>query len=135
MVYCIFGENCTGKKALAEKICKKTGAVLYCGKDYLRLAPSEADAAAAFHALLSEADARIVYVAEEESQLSFLPDTAVKILMTADLEIIKERSAQRMGGPLPPHVEKILERKHGSFDTLPHDYHVHNGMWNELELI
>lgn len=135
MVYCIFGENCTGKKALAEKICKKTGAVLYCGKDYLRLAPSEADAAAAFHTLLSEADARIVYVSEEESRLSFVPDTAVKILMTADLEIIKERSAQRMGGPLPPHVEKILERKHGSFDALPHDYHVHNGMWNELELI
>lgn len=135
MVYCIFGENCTGKKALAEKICKKTGADLFCGKDYLRLAPSEADAAAVFHALLSEADARIVYVAEEESQLSFVPDTAVKILMTADLEIIKERSAQRMGGSLPPHIEKILERRHGSFDALPHDYHVHNGMWNELELI
>lgn len=135
MVYCIFGESCTGKKALAEKICKKTGAALYRGKDYLRLGQSEADAAAAFQALLSEADARIVFVAEEESQLSFLPKSAVRILMTADLELIKERSARRMGKPLPPHVEKILERRHGSFDALPHDYRIHNGMWNELELI
>lgn len=135
MVYCIFGESCTGKKALAEKIRRKTGAALYCGKDYLRLGQSEDDAAAAFQALLSEADARIVYVAEEKSQLSFLPKSAVKILMTADLERIKERSAQSMGKPLPPHVEEILERRHGSFDSLPHDYHVHNGLWNELELI
>ena len=135
MVYCIFGESYTGKKALAEKIRRKTGAALYCGKDYLRLGQSEDDAAAAFRALLSEPDARVVYVAEEESQLSFLPKSAVRILMTADLERIKERSAQSMGKPLPPHVEEILERRHGSFDSLPHDYHVHNGLWNELELI
>ena len=135
MVYCIFGESCTGKKALAEKIRRKTDAALYCGKDYLRLGQSEDDAADAFRALLSEPDARVVYVAEEESQLSFLPKSAVKILMTADLERIKERSAQSMGKPLPPHVEEILERRHGSFDSLPHDYHVHNGLWNELELI
>ena len=135
MVYCVFGESCTGKKALAEKIRRKTGAALFCGRDYLRLGPSEDDAAAAFRALLSEPDARVVYVAEEESQLSFLPKSAVKILMTADLERIKERSVRRMGKPLPPHVEEMLERRHGSFDSLPHDYHVHNGLWNELELI
>ena len=55
--------------------------------------------------------------------------------MTADLELIKERFAQRTGGRLPPPVEKMLEAKHGSFDALPHDYHVHNGVWNELELL
>lgn len=135
MVYCIFGESCTGKSTLAEKISKKNGAVVYTGRDYLRLAKNEDSAKATFRALLSAPDAAIVFVSTEKEQLSLLPDNAVKILMTADLELIKERFAQRTGGRLPPPVEKMLEAKHGSFDALPHDYHVHNGVWNELELL
>lgn len=135
MVYCLFGESCTGKTAFAEKISKKTGAKIYSGKDYLRLAKSEEEAKKAFRALLSAPDAAIVYVTAEPEQLSLVSDTAVKILMTADLDIIKERFAERMGGKLPPPVEKMLERKHGSFDSLPHDYEIHNGIWNEMELL
>lgn len=135
MVYCIFGESCTGKSTLAEKISKKTGAVVYTGRDYLRLAKNEDSAKAAFRALLSAPDAAIVFVITEKEQLSLLPDDAVKILMTADLDLIKERFALRVGGTLPPSVEKMLEAKHGSFDALPHDHLVHNGVWNELELL
>ena len=135
MVYCLFGESCTGKSTFAEKIRAKTGAVIYSGKDYLRLAKNEEDAKKAFRALLSAPDASVIYVVAEAEQLDLLPDSAVRILMTADLDLIKERFAQRKGGKLPPSLEKMLERKHGSFDDLPHDYQVHNGVWNEMELI
>lgn len=66
MVYCIFGESCTGKSTLAEKISKKNGAVVYTGRDYLRLAKNEDSAKAAFRALLSAPDAAIVFVSTEK---------------------------------------------------------------------
>ena len=45
MVIGIIGENCTGKSTLAEEIQKRLGGEIVTGKDYLRLAKSEAMAA------------------------------------------------------------------------------------------
>ena len=59
--------------------------------------------------------------------LALLPEGAVRILMTADLELIESRFAQRMRGVLPPPVQAMLERKHGIFDQEKFDYHIHNG--------
>ncbi len=56
-----------------------------------------------------------------------LPDGAVRILVTAELDTIKERFAARMHGVLPAPVAAMLEKKHGCFDHEPHDFHVHNG--------
>lgn len=41
MLITIFGESCTGKSTLADALKERTGAQVYSGKDYLRLAKSE----------------------------------------------------------------------------------------------
>ncbi len=41
MVIAIFGESCTGKTTLAERLKHALNAEVYAGKDYLRLAKNE----------------------------------------------------------------------------------------------
>lgn len=53
-----------------------------------------------------------------------LPEGALRILVTADLELIKSRFTQRMRGNLPSPVAAMLEKKHGCFNAEPHDIHV-----------
>ena len=69
----------------------------------------------------------IIYVISEKEHLSLLPEGPLRILVTADLELIKSRFAQRMRGGLPAPVVAMLEKKHGCFDTEPHDIHVISG--------
>ena len=60
----------------------------------------------------------------DKEHLPLLPQKAFRILVTADLNVIKERFAQRMGGNLPAPVAAMLEKKHGCFDDESHDLHV-----------
>ena len=53
--------------------------------------------------------------------------SALRILVTADLELIKSRFALRMRGNLPAPVASMLEKKHGCFDAEPHDIYVVSG--------
>ena len=124
MVIGIIGENCTGKSTLASEIQKRLGGEIVTGKDYLRLAKSEAMAAALFKKKLQEAftGENILYVISEPDQVKLLPDGAVRILVKADIDTIKERFRARMRGNLPAPVEQMLERKHGLFDTGTYDY-------------
>ena len=57
MIIGIIGENCTGKSTLAEALKQAFGAEVYSGKDYLRLAKSEGEAAALFREKLRQAAA------------------------------------------------------------------------------
>ncbi len=128
MVICLFGENCTGKSSIADVLSVRLNATRITGKDYLRLAKSEAEAKRTFAALLSErlgSDQALVYVASEPEQLALLPAGVVRVLITAELPRIKERFAARMGGKLPAPVEAMLERKHGMFDALPYELRIH----------
>lgn len=124
MVIGIIGENCSGKSTLANRLKDEFGAEVITGKDYLRLAKSESEAAALFTKKLQTAPAEehIVYVISEPDQLRLLPDGAVRILVCADLETIKARFRARMRGNLPAPVEQMLERKHGMFDSVAFDY-------------
>ena len=124
MVIGIIGENCTGKSTLAEGIQKRLGGEIVTGKDYLRLAKSETMAAALFKKKLKEALTRdaVLYVISEQDQVKFLPEGAVRILVKADIETIKERFRDRMHGNLPAPVALMLERKHGCFDGGVYDY-------------
>lgn len=124
MIIAIIGENCSGKSTLAEKIKEAIGAEVITGKDYLRLAKSESEATALFKQKLASAVSgeNIIYVITQAEHLALLPEGAVKILVSADLDTIKERFKQRMHGVLPPPVEKMLEMKHGSFDAGVYDY-------------
>ena len=124
MVIGIIGENCSGKSTLAEKMKEKLGAEIVSGKDYLRMAKSETEARALFQEKLRKAVAgdNIIYVMSEAELIGLLPDGAVRILVTADLDTIKERFKARMHGVLPAPVAGMLEKKHGMFDHGDYDY-------------
>ena len=129
MVIGIFGESCTGKSTLAEKIAAGFPCEVFTGKDYLRLAKNENIAKAMFQKKLNAAvnGENIIFVISEREHLVLLPKGARRILVTADLELIKTRFAQRMHGNLPAPVATMLEKKHGCFDGEPHDLHVISG--------
>ena len=129
MVIGILGESCTGKSTLADKISAKYPCEVFTGKDYLRLAKNENIAKLMFQKKLAAAvhGDNIIYVISEKEHLPLLPDGAFRILVTADLELIKSRFAQRMQGNLPAPVEAMLEKKHGCFDAEPYDIHVVSG--------
>lgn len=136
MLIVIFGESCTGKTTLANRINETIPGKIYSGKDYLRLAKNEDEAAQLFRQQLADAvrGENVIYVTTEPEHLALLPDGAVRILATAELETIKERFAARMHGNLPAPVAAMLEKKHGCFDQEPHDFHVHNGSPDAEEL-
>ena len=129
MVIAIFGESCTGKSTLAERISACIPCEMFTGKDYLRLAKNENMAKMLFQKKLQAAVAgeHILYVIAEKEHLALLPEGALRILVTADLQVIQERFAQRMRGQLPTPVAAMLEKKHGCFDAEPHDMHVVSG--------
>lgn len=120
MLIAIIGENCVGKSTLANKINEKLNAKIYSGKDYLRLEKSPSLAEASFKMKLSSAvdGENVIYIITEKEHLALLPENAFKIVVTADVQTIKERFKERMRGILPPPVEKMLESKHGIFDNL-----------------
>lgn len=124
MLIAVIGENCTGKSTLANAIQKALGGEIVTGKDYLRMAKSESEAAGLFKQKLAAAvdGGNLFYVITEPEQLAFLPDGAVKILVKADLDTIKERFKARMHGTLPPPVAQMLEKKHGIFDDGDYAY-------------
>ena len=126
MVIGIFGESCTGKSTLAEKIAASFSCEVFTGKDYLRLAKNENIAKVMFQKKLTTAvtGENIIYVISEKEHLPLLPEGALRILVTSDLELIKSRFAQRMRGSLPAPVAAMLEKKHGCFDTVPCDIRV-----------
>ena len=129
MVIGIFGESCTGKSTLAEKISASFPCEVFTGKDYLRLAKNENIAKMMFRKKLNAAvnGENMIYVISEKEHLSLLPEGTLRILVTADLELIKSRFAQRMRGDLPAPVAAMLEKKHGCFDGVQHDIHVISG--------
>ena len=124
MVIGIIGENCSGKSTLAEHMKDTFGAEIVTGKDYLRMAKSEAEAKGLFQEKLKAAviGDHVIYIISEPDHLALLPEGAIRILVNADLDTIKERFKARMHGVLPAPVEKMLERKHGMFDNGIYDY-------------
>ena len=64
MVIGIFGESCTGKSTLAQKIAARIPCEVFTGKDYLRLAKNENIAKAMFQKKLNAAISgeHIIYV-------------------------------------------------------------------------
>ncbi len=129
MLIGIFGESCTGKSTLAEKIAAAFSCEVVTGKDYLRLAKNENEAKELFRKKLCDAVSgeHLIWVVAEQDHLALLPEGAVRILVTAELEQIKSRFARRMRGNLPAPVAAMLEKKHGCFDAEPHDIHVVSG--------
>lgn len=137
MVIGIFGESCTGKSTLANMLAEAFSCQVFSGKDYLRMAKNENIAKVIFRKKLIEAvrGENLIYVITEREHLALLPEGSLRILVTADLEMIKARFASRMKGTLPKQVELMLEKKHGCFDEEPCDFHVVSEVTEAGELI
>ena len=120
MLIAIIGENCVGKSTLANKIKERIGATIYSGKDYLRLEKNPSMAMEKFRIILKEAVVgdHIIYLITEKEHIQLLPEGSFRIVLTAELEVIKERFKERMHGNLPMPLEKMLEAKHGMYDNL-----------------
>ena len=120
MLIAIIGENCVGKSTLANKLNEKLPAKIYSGKDYLRLEKNPSIALEKFKTILKESVTgdNIIYLITEKEHLDLLPAGVFKIVLTAELEVIKERFKHRMRGNLPLPLEKMLENKHGIYDNL-----------------
>lgn len=48
----------------------------------------------------------------------------MRVLVTASLESIRQRFAERMHGNLPAPVAAMLERKYGQFESEAHDVRI-----------
>ncbi|MCH5325237.1 MAG: hypothetical protein J1E39_08475 [Eubacterium sp.] len=136
MVIGIIGENCTGKSTLAKELNKSIEAEIITGKDYLRMAKSESESTALFKDKLKQAmsNGNVIYVISEKEHIALLPEGAVKILVIAGLDSIKERFSARMHGNLPKPVEQMLEKKHGMFDDGDYDFRF-NSDCDDLEAL
>lgn len=123
MLIAIIGENCVGKSTLVDKINEKLHAKVYSGKDYLRLEKNPSVALERFKTTLNDAitGENVIYIITEKEHVDLLPKGAFRIVLTAELNMIKERFKERMRGILPPPVEKMLEAKHGMYDDLQCD--------------
>lgn len=123
MLIAIIGENCVGKSTLASKINEKLPARIYSGKDYLRQEKNPSMALEKFKTILKEAvrGEDVIYLITEKEHIQLLPEGAFRIVLTAELEVIKERFKDRMRGNLPMPLEKMLESKHGMYDDLECD--------------
>ena len=123
MLIAIIGENCVGKSTLADKLNDTLNARIFAGKDYLRLEKNPSMAAETFKTLLktSVTGENIIYLITEKDHLDLLPEGTFKIVLTAELEVIKERFKERMKGKLPLPLEKMLESRHGMYDNLECD--------------
>ena len=137
MVIGIIGESCTGKSTLAKMIADRIDCEVFAGKDYLRFAKNEEIAKKLFHEKLNNCieNKHIIYIISEKEHITLLPKEALRILVTADLQLIKARFSQRMNGNLPAPVANMLERKHGSFDKERHDIHIISETGNQEDKI
>ena len=129
MLIAIIGENCVGKSTLASKINEKFNGKIYSGKDYLRLEKSPTQAEITFKTKLNDAvcGENLIYIITEKEHTKFIPEGAKIIVVTAELDVIKERFKARMRGVLPLPVEKMLEQKHGTYDNFKCDFKIKNG--------
>ena len=118
----VFGESCTGKTTLADALKEAPDYKTYCRKGI-----SSSIKWRSSKKVTATDGENLIYVTTEKEQLALVPIGAVRILVTADIDTIKERFAARMRGNLPAPVAAMLERKHGCFDAEAHDVHVHGG--------
>ena len=135
MVVGIIGESCTGKSTIAKLLAEELGAKVYSGKDYLRLAKGEAEAKRILREMMCESGISIIYIISEMEHLSLLAENAFRVLVTADVDSIKQRFAKRLNGSLPAPVSAMIEIKHGMLDDQRYDVRLNTDLLEPAEAV
>ena len=144
MLYIFMGQSCTGKSTIANKMKELTGAEIFTGKDYLRMAKDENQAWELFHEMLLNAASKgessretIIYIITEKAQLDRIIDIkdSFKVKFNTPLDTIKSRFAERMKGNLPQPVEKMLEKQYEEWKSVEGDINVDSSEENDIERI
>ena len=135
MVVGIIGESCTGKSTIAKLLAEETGAKVYSGKDYLRLAKGEAEAKRIFMDMMRDGGVSIIYIISEIEHLGLLAENAFRVLVTADVDSIKQRFAKRLNGSLPAPISAMIEKKHGIFDDQKYDVLLNTDLLEPAEAV
>lgn len=135
MVVGIIGESCTGKSTIAKLLAQETGAKVYSGRDYLRLARGEAEAKRIFKEMMCGGGISIIYIISEIEHLSLLAENAFRVLVTADVDSIKRRFAKRLNGSMPAPVSAMIEKKHGMFDDQKYDVLINTDLLEPAEAV
>lgn len=144
MLYIFMGQSCTGKSTAAEKLKERTGAEIFSGKDYLRMAKNEDEAWRLFFDKLSKAASSsnssgesVIYLVAEITQLDRIIDLkgARKVKFTASLDTIKSRFAERMHGRLPNPVEKMLSKQYEEWEPIKGEILVDTTSDNDIDNI
>jgi predicted kinase len=125
------GPSCSGKSTVAGIIAQRTGASVWTGSDYLRLAKSEPSAWLQFMTVLERAAAAAVFDSDSVIFVHtgslphgrFLPDgPAVRTLrFTAAQEVLEARFAPRVGGRVSPAISAMLARSSETARRTPAD--------------
>ena len=138
------GQSCTGKSTIANKVKELTGAKIYTGKDYLRMAKDENQAWKLFHEKLSKVGSNeessketIIYLITEKEELDRTVDIkdSCKVKFNAPLDTIKSRFTKRMNGNLPQPVEKMLEKQYEEWKSVEGDINVDSSEEDDIERI
>lgn len=112
------GPSCSGKSTAGEIVGKRTGAKIYSGKDYLRLAKAEGEAWRVFQEKMVEAaghgkEESLIFVCTEKELFDRISvkENIFTVRFTATPEDIKRRFAELMHGNLPKPLEMMLEKQ------------------------
>lgn len=138
MLFILMGPSSTGKSTIATELNKELNGEIYTGKDYLRLAKNKDEAwnrfkSELFKVSVKDISSSIIFVTTEREDILQLRDieNAKFIKFTADLETLKSRFSERMGGNLPQPIEKMLERQLSEWENIEADLCINTSIKNE----
>ncbi len=131
MLLIFFGPSCSGKSSVADIIANRSGAAVYTGKDYLRLAKNEQEAWKKFTSLLVKAanvrslgPESVIHVITEAALLQkndHLTGNILKVKFTAHPDRLKQRFAERIKRELPQPLAQMIDRQADSFRDVEAD--------------
>lgn len=131
MVLVFYGPSCSGKSSAARSIAERTGATIWTGKDYLRLAKTEPAAWKEFVRLLARAarssrlslDSIVFVTTDPATLMRHVGDlgTVYWVRFDASLETLAKRFALRIGGSVSPPMRTMLERSREATLASPAD--------------
>ena len=136
MLIAIFGESCTGKSTLAEKIADSLSCEIITGKDYLRLAKNENIAKMLFQKKLQAAvtGEKCGQIAAHALSKPGLDQFQVCSNQDPQCPLRQQRQMFLFRDYINDVLAVMLEKKHGCFDDVPHDFYVVSGE-TDLDLI